>query len=246
MPEIVVDLPTDRTHPGTLTIQDDDGNIIAGPFDALGKSDNQAAIGHGNPTRDPTQPYGDTPTGGYNSTGYVATGDGTAFPSHSYGPNGAIVLDPTDGQAQSAEDNGRTGLLIHGGDPGSNGALRPTYGCIRLSNGDMAEVMKTCRADGNTNRCTVAQVEGAGDGPPADEADGGDAGASDPPDVPPGDVLMNPPGDVPPADEPPADEPPADEPPADEPPADEPPADEPPADEPPEDESQPMSTRRGE
>src|SRR3989442_355748 len=62
---IDVELPTDRARPGKLTLKDDQGHVLAGPFDVLGKADNGRAAQEGNPTRDSTRSYGDTPTGTY-------------------------------------------------------------------------------------------------------------------------------------------------------------------------------------
>jgi lipoprotein-anchoring transpeptidase ErfK/SrfK len=59
-----------------------------------------------------------------------------------YGPHGWITLNPVAGQALEAKRNGRFGLLIHGGAPGAGGALRPTFGCLRLTNGDMRGLME--------------------------------------------------------------------------------------------------------
>jgi hypothetical protein len=42
MVEIVVELPSDRRFVGTLTLKDDHGKALAGPFQALGKSDGLA------------------------------------------------------------------------------------------------------------------------------------------------------------------------------------------------------------
>jgi hypothetical protein len=40
MTEIVVELPADRRYLGTLTLKDDQGRVVAGPFPAFGKADN--------------------------------------------------------------------------------------------------------------------------------------------------------------------------------------------------------------
>lgn len=87
------------------------------------------------------QNNGNTPTGGYNGSSFERTDN---FPQDSYGPWGALRLAPISGNALMAERLfGRTGLLIHGGAPGGSnywrgaGALRATYGCLRVSNADM-------------------------------------------------------------------------------------------------------------
>jgi hypothetical protein len=118
MIEIVVELPTDRRKLDRLTLKDDAGEVLAVPFDAYGKSDNLTAINHGNASRDPLVPYGDTPLGSYEVPRAMATGPSTNCPDHSYGSSGALVLRPVGGQPLTAGANGRTGLLIHSGDPG--------------------------------------------------------------------------------------------------------------------------------
>ena len=137
MANFEVVLPKNRVNPGTLELRDGD-TVVAGPFPVLGKADNQAAAQKGNPTRNPEREDGDTPLGEYGITEVVPTG-GPAMPAHSYGPNGALRLNPVAGQALIAKRNGRTGLLIHGGDPRpSDGGLRPTHGCLRVSDPNMA------------------------------------------------------------------------------------------------------------
>jgi hypothetical protein len=82
---------------------------------------------HGNPTMDPTLPYGHLPTGTYRGVISVPR-----HPERSYGSDPVIVLNPLRGQCAVAKANGRFGLLIHGGETRGD-ELRPTYGCLRLS-----------------------------------------------------------------------------------------------------------------
>ena len=141
MPTIAISLPNDRTKIGTLQLVADDGTLIAGPFDAYGKADGQAAKNNANPSRNSLLPFGDTPTGTYMVPGLEATGDGTTRSTHSYGPNGAIRLNPTGGDAATAAIAGRQFLLIHGGDLNPARQLRPTNGCVRLSDADMVALL---------------------------------------------------------------------------------------------------------
>jgi hypothetical protein len=162
MTEIVVELPADRRYLGTLTLKDDQGNVVAGPFEAFGKAHNITAINHANAARDPLQPYGDTPEGPYEVTSAVATGGGTHFSAHSYGSSGALALRPVGGAALTAAANGRTGLMIHGGDLGAGGRLRPTNGCIRLSDADMAALLSgldSFATAGNAPICSVQRIQ---------------------------------------------------------------------------------------
>jgi|GEM_PF-1473080 len=139
---IAVDLPIDRTRVGVLALRNSSGKIIAGPWRVLGKADGQTASAKNNPTRSRVLPYGDTPNGRYNVTGAFKVGDGTTYPKKSYGIHGALRLEPVDGEAKQAKDIGkRTGLLIHSGDVGVQNRLRPTNGCLRLSNDDMKALL---------------------------------------------------------------------------------------------------------
>jgi len=141
MATIQIQLPSDRTQLGTLTLLDGNNNPITGTLNAYGKASDATAKDHGNLTSDPKQLYGDTPLGGYSFNSIVQTGDndGTGkHPKHKYGNNGAILMIPTSGDAATAATNGhRTGLMIHGGDLDTQGKLRRTNGCVRLSDGDM-------------------------------------------------------------------------------------------------------------
>jgi hypothetical protein len=138
---ISVELPVDRTKAGRLSLLDQNGKRIAGPWRVLGKADGLTAVRKGNPQRNPLTQYGDTPTGTYKVTGAFKVGDGTAYNKKSYGIH-ALRLDPTGGDAKQAKDLfGRTGLLIHSGDLGATGKLRPTNGCLRMSNDDIKALL---------------------------------------------------------------------------------------------------------
>jgi L,D-transpeptidase-like protein len=141
MAKLTVQLNPDRTQGGMLSIFDQNGIQVGYGLSVLGKAAFDDANAHGNPTADPTLPYGDTPTGTYNIlsvTGCVPPYDNT----HSYGPNGVIRLDPQSGQATTGKANGRTGILIHGGDLGVGGALRRTNGCMRLRDDEMEYLLQ--------------------------------------------------------------------------------------------------------
>lgn len=131
MSKISIQLTPDRTVGGLLLLYDSVGNQVGNGLSVLGKAAINTATVNGNPTCDPNQPFGDTPTGTYNFiaiTDFVPPYDNP----HSYGINGVIKLDPTSGNAAIAKANGRTGILIHGGDLGPGGMLRRTNGCLRL------------------------------------------------------------------------------------------------------------------
>lgn len=142
---IEVKLSQGRQFPGTLALRDAAGALLFGPVPCFGKADNFSAQQHGNPTRDPLRPYGDTPLGTYIAR-RALPGDNL----RSYGPHDRISLWPIEGQALRAAQDGdpavlddghRSGLMIHGGAPASGGGLRPTHGCLRLSNDDIARLL---------------------------------------------------------------------------------------------------------
>lgn len=140
---IHVALDGDRQNTGFIMVIDDRGTPLAGPFRVLGRADGATAAGKRNPDRTPTRPYGDTPTGQYSvpEGGVFPTGNGTNYQERSFGTNGAIRMEGVDGDALIAAENGRTGLLIHGGDLNAAGRLRPTYGCLRVRNDAMRAIM---------------------------------------------------------------------------------------------------------
>lgn len=177
---IRTEFSTDPGQTGTMRLEDEGGRLLAGPFPAYGRADTEQATRHGNPGRSPLLPYGDTPTGTFAIPRAVATGAGTRYAEHSYGPNGALVLRPTGGAALTAAVK-RIGLLIHGGDPGKGGVLRATHGCVRLSDADMLRLMQAIARAGENSvfgRCEVTRID-ASIGLPGDPMSGDDAG--DPP-----------------------------------------------------------------
>lgn len=122
-------LPPTREHEGQFWVTDDAGAIVFGPVRARGEADNSGAAAHGNVVEDPTKAFGDHPAGRY----HVARVSWNPTPAHSYGPC-FMLLDPIGGEALEAKQNGRSGIGIHGGDPGAGGILRATFGCLRLEN----------------------------------------------------------------------------------------------------------------
>ena len=155
--KLVVRLPIDRRRLGILSLMDDSGRSLI-DLNCLGRADQTAAAKHTNPTADPLKPYRHTPIGEYKVLGYLKTGDIT-HPVRSYGQGSAISLQPTGGHAFMAAQNGRTGLLIHGGDPKPSGGLRPTNGCIRLSNEDITALMSTILSQGGLSACRYPRNE---------------------------------------------------------------------------------------
>jgi len=140
MKKIAVQLHKDRTLSGILQILDLSGGFILGPFTCLGKADGGDAKLHGNPERNPVLPFGDTPTGKYNVVQLVSHSGGESD-LHTYGSFPSVLLDPISGDALKAKKNGRAGLMIHGGGPSASGRLRPTHGCIRLSEANQRDLV---------------------------------------------------------------------------------------------------------
>jgi hypothetical protein len=153
--EILVILPADRGRLGRLLVERE-GRTVFGPAPCFGRSDDRMACARGNANRDPLKPFGDTPLGVYRC--HLGAAAATPALVRSYGPHGWVALDPVSGPALQAKKNGRFGLLIHGGDRNAAGKLRPTYGCVRLSNRDMGGLMSRLReAGGNQVSCRVEE-----------------------------------------------------------------------------------------
>ena len=156
MSTIMVELNPDRTLGGELSIVRSDGTQEGYSLSVLGKAANNDAALHGNPMANQLVLYGDTPTGTYS---IIEITDGTYRGNiHSYGPNGVIKLRPTSGNAAAAAANGRTGLLIHGGDLGPGGLLRRTNGCLRLTNDEFRYLKNTILNLSIGDRADVVKV----------------------------------------------------------------------------------------
>jgi L,D-transpeptidase catalytic domain len=159
MSKIVVSLPEDRWKAGVLSVVASNGIVVA-KYAALGKSTDKIARKYNNKDRDRLRIGGDTPYGTYEFDYVQPTGNATLLNEHSYGPNGAIVMTPSGGEAKEAYDAyGREKIWIHGGDTKVNGDLKATAGCIRLYNEDMQELIDLIEIlsafDDPINSCTV-------------------------------------------------------------------------------------------
>lgn len=126
---IRISFSSNRAQFGTLTLYNASGTSQMS-ISCLGKS----AYGYNMYTTN-----GDTPTGTY--TGYLY---GPVPPESSYGPYQVVAMDGVSGVIVSS---GRSGIWIHGGDAASTGAstypLRPTYGCVRISNSNQSILQTT-------------------------------------------------------------------------------------------------------
>ena len=153
-------LPLDREAEGHFTVTDDDGASLFGPIRCRGEADNTQAMAHQNPEEVPARSVGDHPYGMYKVGNIVQE----PRPTRSYGPF-FITLSPVSGEALVAWQNGRRGIGIHGGDLGAQGQLRATYGCLRLENKALEEVVALIRPEQETGRdvwyeCVALKPEG--------------------------------------------------------------------------------------
>lgn len=133
--KLVAKLPKDRNQPGVMEVHGAGPAIVLMPV--LGLADAAMAKQKGNPSRSPERCYGDTPTGVWKVHVSIIMRDERAF-----GPHKVLLLSPISGQAYNSylSPARRSGILIHGGAPGAGGNLRPTYGCLRVSNDSMARL----------------------------------------------------------------------------------------------------------
>lgn len=171
---IRVQLPADRTKTGTLTlVNPGTGLVLFGPVPVLGRAARNTASAHGNPSGNSLQPFGDTPTGTYDVARIVGNGNGTSRPIAAYGQSGSIVMEPTGGDALTAKSNGRIGLLIHAGRHAFSSvvdarALKPTNGCIRMLDFDMANLITAIKNNALIFPGTVTVEIGGPPGPQGD------------------------------------------------------------------------------
>ena len=143
---IIVNLNSNRRIQGTLKMYNSNGALIFDPVPCLGRSEYNTPA---------TQINGNTPTGVYNAS-VIAAKPTTSDNLYSYGPNKIVAMDPTSGEALIAEQNGRTGLWIHGGQ--STNGLRPTHGCVRLTDSNQAALIRAiASAGGGTGQVTISE-----------------------------------------------------------------------------------------
>lgn len=149
---VLISLPRDRSLVGQLRIYDrEGGDLIYGPVGCLGKADNARAAEEGNPSREPAKGYGDTPTGNFT---WRSVGKGSS--KRTFGPHRRWAMRGQTGDFLKREEAARArgvataAIMIHGGDLTKNGVLRPTFGCPRVHNDDMAAMEALRLARGAT------------------------------------------------------------------------------------------------
>ena len=154
MTQIIVELPDDRTQYGRLRLVDDNGNDLIEPVPAIGRAD--PSNWPDNRNSDPLLRGGNTPLGGYDVSGLRPPKD--AADAYAHGPNGKLVLVPVSGEAAAAAAV-RTDLEIHGGWL-RNGNLRPTSGCVRVSDDSMRTLLDAMAAHQEAvGQCEVVHVD---------------------------------------------------------------------------------------
>lgn len=131
MTRIVVKLGRDRNLCGVLSVEDEIGTCLLGPFPVAARASDALSAQQHNSSRDPELPYGDTPVGQYRLRHRLSSSDIMQF-----GP-GILVIEPAAGAAVLAEANGRARFFIHGGKTGPDGMLRSTSGALRLADAHM-------------------------------------------------------------------------------------------------------------
>ncbi|ULO04785.1 L,D-transpeptidase [Paenibacillus sp. 19GGS1-52] len=153
---IMASFPTNRDNKGTLKMYNNGGVLVFGPVEALGRGSNDAANNYDHSNWNLKN--SDVPTGVYETTELAA---GT--PNSSFGPHKRVWFNKAlSGNALIAQNNGRDEIMIHGGDAATESLrswypLRPTYGCIRLSNLNQATLMSAiAAAGGGVGKITIA------------------------------------------------------------------------------------------
>ncbi|MET1174540.1 L,D-transpeptidase [Paenibacillus amylolyticus] len=145
---IVAKFPSNRETQGTLEVLNSMNKPIFGPVPALGRGTNDKET-NGDNHNNWKLINADTPTGEYETSIDAANPDVST-----YGPYKLVRLDPAiSGDAKIAQDLGRKGFLIHGGDLETNTSrtwypLRPTLGCIRISNENQQKLIEAIEASG--------------------------------------------------------------------------------------------------
>lgn len=136
-------LPASRYDAGLLW-GEISNEMVYGHVRCRGEADNTQAAAHNNVIEDPTKAYGDHPSGVYLISDVVPV----TPPNDMYGPY-FLRLKPVSGQCLEAATNGRRGFGIHGGRLHNDGRLRETYGCLRVDNRSVLELVALIRREHN-------------------------------------------------------------------------------------------------
>lgn len=138
-------IPRSRGRYGRLVVRATvDGSALRGACPVAAASDRESAAGLGNPENDPFLPGGPPPFGRYRLGRILSTHDLPAGVRAEYGPI-VLAFEPLSGDAATAESHGRLLLLVHGGETGGDGRLRPTTGGMRLPDADIRALAALAR-----------------------------------------------------------------------------------------------------
>jgi|LGVE01.1.fsa_nt_gb hypothetical protein len=157
---IYINLPEDRGYKGSLSLYNEEGNYVFG-CDCLGRGSNYEVIGGDH--WDWWLSNADTPTGDYE--GSII---GPKTPASKFGPYDRVNMvalykgDHADIAAHSGDH--RSGIMIHGGDLETNPSttwypLKPTLGCIRVSNDDQETLTDLISSYGGSGLVQVRGVQ---------------------------------------------------------------------------------------
>lgn len=150
---IVANLGKNRNVPGTLKVYDKTGKLVLKPVQALGRGTN-----HPLNDNDHTQQLkrnADTPSGVAKCRVIGAGGSVKSFGKH----DRVHLYEGLEGNFLKAQQAGRSEILIHGGTNPTQGQpwspLRPTHGCIRLSEVDMNKLIFVLNQCGQKGKITI-------------------------------------------------------------------------------------------
>ena len=136
---LVAALTKDRQAEGQFWVEGDDG-VVFGPVRCRGEADSGNAAKFKNILEDPTRVAGDHPFGVCRVVDIVTIQPADTKGGRTYGPF-FVRLHPVSGEAWTARQQGREGIGLHGGDLGPAGELRATFGCLRLDNASLVQVV---------------------------------------------------------------------------------------------------------
>ncbi|MEW4428902.1 L,D-transpeptidase [Paenibacillus pabuli] len=154
---IIANFSKNRDYKGILKVYNNIGELIFGPKEALGRGLNDPK--NRNDHTNWMLQNADIPTGVAKTIVYDKGGSFS-----SYGPHKRIWLyEAVNGNFLIAEKNGRREIMIHGGDPLATSSLtwyplRPTHGCIRLSNDDQKKLIDVLVKNGSVGKITVNEI----------------------------------------------------------------------------------------
>lgn len=134
-------LPEARDRCGRAVLVSGGGEVLLGPFRVLGTASRHVSRRMGNPDHDRLRPFGDPPSGTYAVASSLPPGTLHTRRPGRFGKLGALVLEPTGGEALEAKTHGRARIVLHGGPRDRERRLRRTRGGLRVGNGKLAALL---------------------------------------------------------------------------------------------------------